>query len=107
MNNKIGVLDSGIGGLVTLDVIKKELPNENFIYIADSKNNPYGEKSDEELFNIVDNNVKYLLSRNVKMVILACNTATTRCISKLRDKLDEDPSKYIKTIRGLGYRLEK
>lgn len=85
MNNKIGVLDSGIGGLVTLDVIKKELPNEDFIYIADSKNNPYGEKSDEELFEIVNNNVKYLLSRNVKMVILACNTATTRCISKLRE----------------------
>ena len=49
MNNKIGVFDSGIGGMSTLNEIRKLLPNENFIYYADSKNNPYGEKTDEEL----------------------------------------------------------
>ena len=44
MNKKIGVFDSGIGGLTTLEEIKKILPNEDYIYYADSKNNPYGEK---------------------------------------------------------------
>ena len=47
MNKKIGVLDSGIGGLTTLDEITKLLPNEDYIYYADSKNNPYGEKTKE------------------------------------------------------------
>ena len=49
MNNKIGIFDSGIGGLTTLEEIKKLLPNEDYIYYADSKNNPYGEKSDSDL----------------------------------------------------------
>lgn len=84
MNNKIGIFDSGIGGLTTLEEIKKILPNEDYIYYADSKNNPYGEKSEEELLSIVKNIVEYLLSKNVKIIVIACNTATTRCIETLR-----------------------
>ena len=84
MNNKIGIFDSGIGGLTTLEEIKKVLPNEDYIYYADSKNNPYGEKSEEELLSIVKNIVEYLLSKNVKIIVIACNTATTRCIETLR-----------------------
>lgn len=84
MNNKIGMFDSGIGGLTILKELKKLLPNEDYIYYADSKNNPYGEKSDEELMKIVTNIVEYLISRNVKIIVIACNTATTRCIKKLR-----------------------
>lgn len=86
MNNKIGVFDSGIGGMSTLNEIRKLLPNENFVYYADSKNNPYGEKTDEELNKIVCDVVDYFISVNVKMIVIACNTATTRCISMLRDK---------------------
>ena len=86
MNNKIGVLDSGIGGLTTLDEIVNLLPHENFIYYADSLNNPYGNKSDKELFKIVDKIVKYFIEEKVKMIVIACNTATTKCISKLRNK---------------------
>ena len=84
MNNKIGIFDSGIGGLTTLEEIKKLLPNEDYIYYADSKNNPYGEKSDEELLSIVKNIVEFLLSKKVKIIVIACNTATTRCIEALR-----------------------
>lgn len=84
MNNKIGIFDSGIGGLTTLEEIKKLLPNEDYIYYADSKNNPYGEKSDEELLSIVKNIVEFLLSKKVKIIVIACNTATTRCIETLR-----------------------
>ena len=83
-NNKIGMFDSGIGGLTVLKELRKLLPNENYIYYADSKNNPYGEKSDSELMDIVTNIVDFLISREVKIIVIACNTATTRCINRLR-----------------------
>lgn len=86
MKRKIGVFDSGSGGKTTLNEIIKLLPNENYIYYSDSKNNPYGEKTDEELFEIVCNIVDYFISVNTKMIVIACNTATTRCISYLRNK---------------------
>ena len=83
-NNKIGMFDSGIGGLTVLKELRKMLPNENYIYYADSKNNPYGEKSDKELMSIVTGIVDYLISKDVKIIVIACNTATTRCIKRLR-----------------------
>ena len=83
-NNKIGMFDSGIGGLTVLKELRKLLPNENYIYYADSKNNPYGEKNDEELMNIVTNIVNFLIEKEVKIIVIACNTATTRCINRLR-----------------------
>ena len=84
MNKKIGVFDSGIGGLTVLKELKKVLPNESFIYYADSKNNPYGEKNDEELLSIVTKIVDFLIENDVKEIVIACNTATTRCIKKLK-----------------------
>lgn len=84
MNSKIGIFDSGKGGLTTLNEIKKILPNEDYIYYADSSNNPYGNKTDEALYNIVINVVNKLISKDVKLIVIACNTATTRCIEKLR-----------------------
>ncbi len=84
MKDKIGIFDSGIGGFTVLEEIRKLLPNENYIYYADSKNNPYGAKSDEELYEIVKNVVELLLTKNVKLIVIACNTATTKCAEKLR-----------------------
>ena len=86
MNKKIGVFDSGIGGLTTLEEIKKLLPNEDYIFYADTKNNPYGVKSKEELCSITDEIVKFFLKNNVKLIVIACNTATTNCIEYLRNK---------------------
>ena len=86
MNNKIGIFDSGIGGLTTLNEIKKILPKEDFIFYADSKNNPYGDKSLEELYKITENIVDKLIKKNVKLIVIACNTATTQCINHLRSK---------------------
>ena len=85
MNKKIGVFDSGIGGLTTLEEIRALLPNEDYIFYADSKNNPYGSKTTEELYEIVCEIVDFLISRDVKIIVIACNTATTKCISKLRE----------------------
>lgn len=81
---KIGVFDSGIGGLTTLEEIRKLLPNEDYIYFKDSKHNPYGEKSEEELYSIVKNVVDRLIENDVKLIVIACNTATTRCVDRLR-----------------------
>lgn len=82
----IGVFDSGIGGLTILDELQKLMPNEKFIYYADSLNNPYGDKTDEQLFEITENIVDYFKRKRVKLVTIACNTATTRCICHLREK---------------------
>ena len=82
----IGMFDSGIGGLTILDVLKEVVPNEDYLYYADNKNNPYGEKTDEELLDICSNVVDYLIDNNCKMIVIACNTATTKCMKKLRDK---------------------
>lgn len=82
----IGVFDSGIGGLTVLEEMKKVLPNEDYLFYADSLNNPYGEKSDELLYEITSNIVDYLIDRECKIIVIACNTATTRCIKYLRDK---------------------
>ncbi len=84
MNKQIGVFDSGKGGLTTLNEIKKLLPHEDYIYYADSENNPYGDKTDEALYYIVTNVVDKLISKGVKLIVIACNTATTKCIKKLR-----------------------
>ena len=86
MHRKIGVFDSGIGGLSILKVMKEVMPKENYIYYADSKNCPYGNKSIDELIDITSNIVDYLLSNDVKIIVIACNTATTRCMKVLREK---------------------
>ena len=76
--SKIGVFDSGIGGLTVLDELINIIPNEDYIFYADSKNNPYGEKSDEELYNITSKIVDYLKEKGCRIIVIACNTATSR-----------------------------
>ena len=85
MNKKIGVFDSGLGGLSILKELVKLLPNEDYLFYEDSINNPYGQKSEEELLKIVDNVVKILLKKDCKIIVIACNTATTSCMKKLRE----------------------
>lgn len=82
----IGIFDSGIGGITVLKEILKELPNENYIYYSDSKNNPYGDKTDDEIIDICDNIVKYLIARKCKIIVIACNTASAKAVKHLRNK---------------------
>ncbi len=84
MKYTIGMFDSGIGGLTILKEIKKILPNENILYYKDSSNNPYGSKSKKELIIIAQNIINYLINKGCKIIIIACNTMTTRCIKDLR-----------------------
>lgn len=85
MNNKIGLFDSGLGGLSILKKLIKELPSEDYLFYEDSINNPYGNKSEEELLEITKRNVDYLRSNGCKIIVIACNTATTSCMKKLRE----------------------
>lgn len=86
MNTKIGIFDSGIGGITVLRECIKNCPNFPYIYYSDSKNNPYGEKSKSELIIIVENVVKKLINMNCSIIIIACNTASGVCVEYLREK---------------------
>lgn len=80
----IGIFDSGIGGITICNEIIRLLPSENIVYLADSKNAPYGEKSQEEILKLSVKNVEFLLSKGCKLIVVACNTATTNAIQVLR-----------------------
>lgn len=83
-NNPIGVFDSGIGGTSIWSAIHELLPNEKTIYLADSKNAPYGQRTKEEIVALSKKNVDFLIENNCKLIVVACNTATTNAIRELR-----------------------
>lgn len=87
-NNPIGVFDSGIGGTSIWNAIHELLPNEKTIYLADSKNAPYGQKSKDEIVALSKKNVDFLIENNCKLIVVACNTATTNAIRELRSDYD-------------------
>lgn len=72
----IGIFDSGVGGLTITRTLIKLFPHEHFIYVADTKNLPYGTKSKETIEGYVTTVTDYLVSRKVKAIVIACNTAT-------------------------------
>ncbi len=87
-NNPIGIFDSGIGGTSIWNEIHALLPSENTIYLADSKNAPYGQKSKQEILELSFKNTEYLLKLGAKIIVVACNTATTNAIRELRESYD-------------------
>lgn len=85
-NNPIGLFDSGVGGTSIWNEIHQLLPHEDTIYLADSKNAPYGEKTKDEIIELSFKNTEFLLHQNSKIIVVACNTATTNAIKELRAK---------------------
>ena len=85
-NNPIGLFDSGIGGTSIWSAIHELMPYEDTIYLADSKNAPYGLRTKEEIIALSIKNTEFLLEMNVKIIVVACNTATTNAIKELRSK---------------------
>lgn len=81
---KIGLFDSGRGGKSVLESIKKRLPEAEYLYIADSGNCPYGEKTAAELEKIANGNVQKLKDWGAEIIVIACNTMTVKCAEKLR-----------------------
>ena len=84
----IGIFDSGIGGTSIWKEIADLLPHEDTIYLADSKYAPYGKRSKEEIIQLSIKNTEKLLSLDCKIIVVACNTATTNAIKILRSTYD-------------------
>ena len=84
----IGVFDSGLGGLTTVLELKRIMPSENIIYFGDTSRVPYGTRSRETIQKYTNQDIQFLLSHHVKMVIVACNTASTVVTKEMIDSLD-------------------
>ena len=84
----IGIFDSGVGGITVLHEAMTKLPNELFLYYADSANVPYGTKPSELVKSYIDRSVEQMCQFNLKALVLACNTATSLSVSDLREKYD-------------------
>lgn len=86
-DNPIGVLDSGVGGISTLRMLTKDLPREHFIYYGDLLNAPYGTKTTAEVIDCVHRVTEQLMARQIKALVIACNTATGAALTTLRQEL--------------------
>ena len=85
---RVGVFDSGLGGLTVLNRALDILPEEKFLYYADVDHVPYGEKTREQIVEYVDGAVAYMVDNGCKAVVIACNTATSAGVDFLREKYD-------------------
>jgi glutamate racemase len=83
---KIGIFDSGIGGLSVLHLAMRYFPNEQFIYYADELHVPYGEKTKEEIIGYVDEIISFMIHKGVEVIVIACNTATSAAVKIMREK---------------------
>jgi len=84
----IGMFDSGIGGLTVLKEVKRLLPNEEIIYLGDTKRFPYGSKSKDAIIEASRNCIKYLIEKNVKLIVIACGTATSQSLDVLKKEFN-------------------
>lgn len=84
----IGIFDSGVGGLTVAKEIKRLLPHENLIYYGDTKHLPYGEKSQEAIIGYVTKITEFLLEKNCKAIVIACNSATANALKEVLETVD-------------------
>ena len=87
-NRPIGLLDSGLGGLSVAKKVIEKLPNESTVFIGDNAHMPYGDRTKEEIIELVRKSVQFLLDKNVKLIIFACNTATAMAMSTIQAEID-------------------
>lgn len=83
-NRPIGLFDSGVGGLSILKEIKRLLPKENLVFLADQANVPYGQKTKKELNELTERITRFLMNHDIKLLVVACNTATCYSLDHLR-----------------------
>lgn len=84
-NRPIGIFDSGVGGLTVFSELAKALPCEDMIYLGDTKQFPYGNKSKETIIELTKKNIEFLIQKNVKAVVIACGTATSQAIESVKN----------------------
>ena len=82
---RVGLFDSGIGGLTVLKELVKKYPNNDYIYLGDNRNLPYGDKTKEELMDLSIKNIEFLNSKNVDIIIIACGTVSSTCYKDLKE----------------------
>ena len=80
----IGIFDSGVGGLTNARAIKNLMPQENFIYFGDTKHLPYGDKSKDAIIDYSIKITEFLLDKNCKSIVIACNTATSNALAEVK-----------------------
>jgi glutamate racemase len=83
---KIGIFDSGLGGLIIAKAIKKHLSHYDYVYYGDTLNLPYGEKSKTQIYQFTKRGVEFLFKQNCSLVILACNTASALALRKIQQE---------------------
>ena len=82
---RVGLFDSGIGGLTVLKSLIKRYPDNDYIYFGDTLNLPYGSKNKEELKKLAKKNIEFLLDKNVDLIIIACGTVSSNCLDYLKE----------------------
>ncbi len=85
---KIGIFDSGIGGLTILDEVRRLLPRENILYYGDFKNTPYGEKNKEEILNLAFKIVGFMVKNHCKVIIVGCSLFSAAALKELQEKFE-------------------
>ncbi|MBM7584874.1 glutamate racemase [Bacillus pakistanensis] len=88
MNQPIGVIDSGVGGLTVAKEIMRQLPNETIYYLGDTARCPYGPRGEEEVRKFTWELTQFLLEYNIKMLVIACNTATAVVLEEIQMELN-------------------
>lgn len=104
INNKIGVFDSGLGGLSVLKHFLKSVPGYHYIYLGDTARVPYGEKSPETIFEYSKQAMDFLFSKGCNLVIVACNTASAQALRPLQQEYlptKDGPKRILGVIRPL------
>lgn len=84
-NRPIGIFDSGVGGLTVFSEMVKVLPREDMIYLGDTKQFPYGNKSKNTIIELTKKNIEFLLQKDVKLVVIACGTATSQALEEVQN----------------------
>lgn len=88
MESPVGVFDSGVGGLTVVREIMRQLPNENVVYFGDTARVPYGSKSKETVLKYSKQIVRFLMTKNVKAIVVACNTASALALEEMRNEIE-------------------
>ena len=85
---RVGLFDSGVGGLTVLKTLIEKYPYNEYIYYGDTLNIPYGNKNKDELLKLSRNNINFLISKNVDIIIIACGTVSSNCLNELKKEYD-------------------
>ena len=94
---KIGFFDSGLGGLTIMESVRRQMPQYDYLFYGDTKNLPYGDKSEKEIYELTKAGVEYLFSNEASIAVIACNTASAETLRRLQDTylIQKHPDKRI------------